>query len=901
MILFRPARPRGASPIPALASAALGAAAILSGALASCSRRDPPPLFRSDLDGFVAVEGGEFKMGDRFGNKDETSVTPVTVSSFLISDREVTRKEFSAWLEAVGRKAPWPASDLPATDLAWHDAAAYCDWLSAKTGLAPAYPRGFDDPDWGAAGYRLPTEAEGEYAARGGRFARDKAYAGGNDENEAGWFILNADGPKPVKGKAANELGLFDMSGNVWEWCWDSYGMYTGVAQADPRGAPLSGWKALRGGSWRFVDSDLRVANRYYADRDETMDDAGFRLARSVAREADIALLKRAQAARVAWAEKGKKARGSAAALAGEAPPPDAPYRNSALTPEARAKDLIARMTVEEKAGQISQAALAALGDPEEVRHYLLGTIVSGGGMGPLRNAPEEWAAMTDSLQEAALSTRLGIPMIYGIDAVHGHNNVRGTVIYPHNVGIGAAGDEALAERIGAAVAGDMLATGTRWDFAPCVAVSRDERWGRTYESYGEDPALAARMGAAFVRGLQGRSLGPDSVAATAKHFLGDGGTLNGQDRGNAVGSEGFIRATFLPPYRAAIDEGAATVMASYSSWNGVQMHANKDLLTGLLKKELGFAGVLVSDWNAHKLLPGDARQQVETTINAGVDVVMAPEYFLECRDAVVDLAKSGRIPRSRLDDAVTRFLVLKFRLGLFERPFARRELLAEIGSPAKRALGREAVRKSLVLLKNEKAALPVGKAVKRILVAGAAAHDIGAQCGGWTITWQGSNGPITPGTTILEGIAAAAKRRGVSVEYSPDGGRKNGAPVPDLVVLVLAEAPYAEMHGDRSSLLLPKADKELAKRMDDIGAPLAIVLISGRPLVVTEEIARAEAFVAAWLPGTEGDGVADVLFGESAPAGKLPFTWPRDMSQIPINEGDGKEGLYPFGYGLGY
>jgi|GEM_PF-587330 beta-glucosidase len=862
----------------------------------ACKEAELPPPLASDRDGFVLVEGGAFTMGDRYGNRDETSLTPVSVSAFLIAPRELTRGEWAAFLKAGGRPATAKGDErLPADGLSWREALEYCNWLSAERGLEPVYSIGPDsvEADWEASGYRLPSEAEWEFAARGGLRTRKRAMPGGNDPDSLGWHNGNASGPAPVGGKRPNELGLLDMSGNVWEWCWDSYGMYDGRPKEDPRGPAWSEWKVLRGGSWRFDPQDMRSANRYFADWEEGPDDAGLRLARSVVLDDDRKLLARAL-------ERLNSGKASAAKDGSGKPPADAPYRDPSRPTAERVRDLLSRMSLEEKAGQTTQAALDYLGDYGAVERRFLGSVLSGGGMGPVRKEAGAWADMTDALQKAALSTRLGIPLIYGIDAVHGHNNVRGAVIYPHNIGLGAAGDEDLVERIGAATARDLLATGTRWNFAPCLAVPRDERWGRSYEGFSEDPGLVARLGAAYVRGLQGEKLGRDSVAATAKHYLADGGTTGGKDRGDARGDDKSLRSIFLPPYRAALAESAASVMASFSSWNGEPMHSNKALLTGLLKGELGFSGVVISDWGALKLLPKSSLpEQVLAAMDAGIDMVMVPDTFSEHIDALINLVDSGKLPEKRLDDAVARILRMKFEMGLFEDPWARRGLLAGVGSAEQRALGREAVRRSLVLLKNEGRALPLKGQAGRLLVAGKAADDIGIQCGGWTITWQGSPGPITPGTTILAGLRGAAAAKGMRVDYEASGNFDD--PGTATVVLVLGERPYAEMVGDRQDLSLSDEERALARRLAALPGPLVIVLISGRPMTVTAEIGLADAFVAAWLPGTEGAGVADVLFGDYPPQGRLPYTWPRDISQLPINAGDGKVGLYPLGYGLGY
>jgi beta-glucosidase len=859
--------------------------------LLSCQPPRTVPMVVSPMDGFILVGGGEFRMGDRYGDRDELPVRIIEVSGFWMADHETTRAEYARFAQASGAIIPWNSEggeDLPATRITWGEAIRYCDWLSREKGLKPVYSvRGtILEVDWAADGYRLPTEAEWEFAARGGVAAWGKPYSGGSDEKRVGWYYLNASSEQIGKTKAPNELGIYDLSGNVWEWCWDTFGMFEGASEKDPRGAESGEFKVLRGGSWAFAATDMRVSNRYFTEPDRRLDDAGFRPVRSMSVQ-DAVLLSRAGMPE------------PAAAL--EPPPSNARYKDPSLPVKERVSDLLSRMSLEEKAGQMTQAGVAFLSSPQDVADFGLGSVLSGGGMGPEENTPAAWADMTDGLQRAALSSRLGIPILYGIDAVHGHNNVKGSVVYPHNIGLGAAGDEALVERIGAAVAKDLLATGTRWNFAPCVAVPQDERWGRTYEGFGEDSAIVSKLGAAYILGLQGKSLGIDSVAATAKHFLADGGTQGGIDRGNAIGNDARLRSIFLPPYVAAVEAGTATVMASFSSWNGAQMHANGKLLTGLLKNELGFPGVLVSDWAAQTRLPGTPPAQVKSALAAGIDMVMVPDSFPEYRDIVVDLVKSGQLPAKRVDDAVSRILRLKFELGLFEKPFARREFLVGVGSAAQRDLAREAVRKSMVLLKNEGTVLPISARTKTILVTGPAADDVGVQCGGWTISWQGGRGPITRGTTILEGIKEYGAALGIRVIDAVRGGIPEGIEKPDLCIAVVGEEPYAEMNGDRKYLDLPDVQKLLIEDAKRLGSPLVLILISGRPLAITKEIEKSDAFIAAWLPGTEGNGVADVLFGFASPMGRLSYTWPRDIGQIPINAGDGQVGLYPLGSGLSY
>jgi beta-glucosidase len=481
---------------------------------------------------------------------------------------------------------------------------------------------------------------------------------------------------------------------------------------------------------------------------------------------------------------------------------------------------------------------------------------------------------------------------VYGIDAVHGHNNVVGAVVFPHNIGLGCTRDAALVERVARATAEEVAATGIDWTFSPCIAVARDERWGRTYESFGETPELVAEMAAAAVRGYQ------PTILACAKHYLADGGTAGGRDQGDAVMDEARLRAIHLPSYRAAVAAGVGSVMASFSSWNGQRMHGNRYLLTDVLKGELGFQGFLVSDWAGIDQLSGDYASDVETSINAGIDMVMVPERYAEFTSTLRSLVQSGRVPLSRVDDAVRRILRRKIALALWEKPYADRALLPQVGSDAHRQLGREAVRKSLVLLKNENSVLPLSKMTARIHVAGGNADDLGNQCGGWTISWQGASGPITVGTTILQGIRAAVLG-GASVTYSRDGSGADGA---DVGVVVIGETPYAEGRGDRADLSLSAEDVAAVRAVHAARVPTVVVLVSGRPLILDPILADADAILAAWLPGTEGAGVADVLFGDFAPNGKLSHSWPRSTAQLPVNWGDPVyDPLYPYGHGLSY
>ncbi|MEM1202220.1 MAG: glycoside hydrolase family 3 N-terminal domain-containing protein [Acidobacteriota bacterium] len=575
--------------------------------------------------------------------------------------------------------------------------------------------------------------------------------------------------------------------------------------------------------------------------------------------------------------------------------------------------ELLAKMTLEEKVGQMTQADQDYLVEPSDIQTYFLGSLLSGGDSDPSEeNTFEDWRAMLNGYHELALGTRLGIPLLYGIDAVHGNNNVAGAVIFPHNIGLGAAGDPDLVERVYRATAVETRAIGANWNFAPALSVPRDERWGRTYEGFSEDPELVAILGRAAVVGLQGDDLSaPDSILGSAKHFAGDGGTVFGtgllkddgsrwpMDRGDVQLSEAELRRIHMPAYPATIGAGVGTIMPSFSSWNGEKCSGSKQLLTDILKVEMGFEGFLISDWAALDELPGDYASDIEQSINAGMDMVMVPDKYREFYDTLKGLVEEGRIPMTRIDDAVRRILRVKIAMGMLDEgysPLADPALEEHFGSDAHRELGREAVRESLVLLKNE-GALPLAKDAGRIHVAGAAADDLDKQCGGWTITWQGK-GSATEGTTVLEGIRQAVGE-GTEVTYSADGSGAAGA---DAVIVVIGEEPYAEMEGDREDISISAQDAAAVARAAEAGIPVVTVLLSGRPMVLGESLDQSAAYVAAWLPGTEGAGVADVLFGDHPPSGKLTFSWPRSTDQLPINRGDAEyDPQWPYGYGLTY
>ena len=578
----------------------------------------------------------------------------------------------------------------------------------------------------------------------------------------------------------------------------------------------------------------------------------------------------------------------------------------------AQVKELLSKMTLEEKIGQMIQVDQEHLQDPADIEKYYLGSLLSGGNSDPKAgNSLQAWTDMYDGYQQHAIKTRLGIPILYGVDAVHGHSNVIGAVIFPHNIGLGCTRNPGLVGKIARITALEMRATGIQWTFAPCVTVPRDERWGRTYEGFSEDPELAKILGEASIRGLQGSNLSnPLSVLACAKHYVGDGGTATVSrgrrgirlDQGDTQIDEQALRQIHLPPYVTAVRAGVGTIMPSYSSWNGLKCSASKRLLTEILKQELGFEGFLISDYRAIDQLHRDYKTAIGISINAGMDMGMIPSKYKEFSAYLKELVEEGVVPMSRIDDAVTRILRLKCAMGLLDKdrsPLADRSLHSKFGSDEHRQVAREAVRQSLVLLKNRGKILPVSKQASRIHVVGKNADNIGNQCGGWTIDWQGRSGEVTTGgTTVLAAIKNTASEN-TKVTFSADGTGAAGA---DIGVVVIGETPYAEGRGDSADLALDKDDIEAVTNMKSAGIPVVVILISGRPMIINDILDKADAFIAAWLPGTEGQGVADVLFGDYKPTGKLSFTWPRSIDQVPINIGDSDyEPLFEFGYGLTY
>jgi beta-glucosidase len=608
------------------------------------------------------------------------------------------------------------------------------------------------------------------------------------------------------------------------------------------------------------------------------------------------------------------------------------PYEDPSQPVAARVADLLSRMTLEEKIGQMTQAERGAVfDDPSRITELKLGSVLSGGGSTPTPNTPEAWADMVDRFQQAALNTRLHIPLLYGVDSVHGHGNLLGATVFPHNIGLGATRDPALVRDVEHITASETRASGPQWSFAPCICAARDDRWGRTYESFSEDPSLVIQMETAIdgFQGAPGHLGDRDRVLSTAKHYAGDGDTVYGTaagdyqiDQGIAITDRQSFWDTSLRQYEPAVqDHHVGSVMPSFSSvdWtedgvgNPIKMHANQELITDVLKGSMGFDGFVISDWEGIHQIPGDFATQVRTGVNAGIDMMMEPYSAQAFEATLLAEVQAGSVPMSRIDDAVSRILTKKFELGLFEHPLTDRTNMDDIGSPAHRAVARRAVAESQVLLKNERATLPLRKNAD-VYVAGSNADNIGNQAGGWTLTWQGGSTNQIPGTTILEGIQAATRG---SVTFSEDAS----APVQreQVGVVVVGETPYSEGFGDVGGPLwaydpgdngVPRPVKDMRISQTDRDAidtvcaeavKCVVVIVSGRPLIIGPgQLADIDALVEAWLPGSEGAGVADTLFGRQPFTGKLPVSWPRTLAQEPINVGDADyDPLYPFGYGL--
>lgn len=597
-------------------------------------------------------------------------------------------------------------------------------------------------------------------------------------------------------------------------------------------------------------------------------------------------------------------------------------YMDASKDVEERIDALISQMTLDEKVAQMVQPEQDDIG-LAEIKRYGVGSILSGGGSAPaIGNSAEDWQNHINGMKQAALDSRLGIPLLYGVDAVHGHSNVDGATIFPHNIGLGSANDEDLMTRMGAVVAEEVRATGIQWTFAPTLANPQNELWGRTYEGFGEDAELVAKLGAAFTKGVQGETDSEDFLTgthalATAKHYIGEGYTKAGINQGDVEMPEDefekLLDDTLLVPYKAALDEGVRTVMVSFNSVNGLKCHENGYLINDVLKGELGFTGLVVGDYNGVQQVSGaDYKEQIANAVNAGVDLLMEPYSWREVIKHLNASARDGSISMERIDDAVRRILRVKFEAGLFEEEIAsdeEAELMAKFGSDEHREIAREAVRKSMVLLKNDevngKTAMEALADSKNILVVGTKADDIGTQCGGWTISWQGSTGNTIEGTTILEGLQNAAGDR--TVTHSAVGDTTGEE---DAIVVVVGEVPYAETEGDRStsSLTITNSDKIIIDNMQDSikearakGVPVIMLLLTGRPVTIADYVDQFDAIVEAWLPGTEGDGVADVLLGDYDFTGTLTYTWPWYASDIDgkFDESNAANILFKNGTGL--
>ena len=569
-----------------------------------------------------------------------------------------------------------------------------------------------------------------------------------------------------------------------------------------------------------------------------------------------------------------------------------------------KVSELIDSMTLDEKVGQMTQIDQRFLDTITDLSTYSIGSLLSGGGSHPEVNEPQAWLDMYNKYQEETLKNRLGIPLIYGIDAVHGHNNVYGATIFPQNIGLGATNNPELVYKISEATSLEVAATGIDWTFSPCLSSPEDYRWGRTYEGFSSDPVLVEKLGKAAVEGYQNALTNSGKkVVACAKHFIGDGNTefgtgMNGLvDRGNTVLTTDELKEKLLPKYQAAIDANVQTIMASYNSWNGVKCHASKELLTDILKVEMGFEGFVISDWQGIDEIPGNYKSDIITSINAGIDMVMVSgqgQPYKKFMRLLKENVEEGSISMERIDDAVSRILKVKLRNGLFTNPIVQNDNLQVIGSDDHRNIAKQAVRESVVVLKNENL-IPISKESKSIVVAGRGADNLGMQCGGWTINWQGGQGDITIGTTILDGIKESVSAE-TKVIHSKDGedlGNVSG----DLAIVVIGEDPYTEFFGDKDNLDLLEEDIQTINNLKDKGYKVLVLLISGRPMNIANHLDNWDGFAAIWLPGTEGNGVSDILFGDFQSTGKLSYPWPlnaEDGANTPENDL-----LYNIGFGL--
>jgi len=569
-----------------------------------------------------------------------------------------------------------------------------------------------------------------------------------------------------------------------------------------------------------------------------------------------------------------------------------------------KADEMIEMMNIDEKIGQMTQIDQRFLDTITDISTYSIGSLLSGGGSHPQVNEPQAWLDMYNKYQSESLKSRLQIPLIYGIDAVHGHNNVYGATIFPQNIGLGATNNPDLIYKISEATSIEVAATGIDWTFAPCLSSPEDYRWGRTYEGFSSDPKRVEKLGEAAILGYQNAETNSGkNIVACAKHFIGDGNTQFGTgmrglvDRGNTDMSVEELKLKLIPKYQAAVDANVQTVMASYNSWNGVKCHASKELLTEILKIEMGFKGFVISDWQGIDEIPGDYKSDIITSINAGIDMVMVSgqaQPYKKFMRLLKESIKEGSITMERIDDAVKRILKVKLGNGLFDNPLVTNDALSTIGSDDHRKIARQAVRESVVLLKN-KDIIPISKEVNKLVISGRGADNLGMQCGGWTIDWQGGQGDITVGTTILEGIKNSVSDQ-TKIIYSKDAldiDDSNG----DLAIVVIGEDPYTEFFGDRNDLDLMDEDLTTIENLRNKGYKVVVLLISGRPMNISDHIENWDAFAAIWLPGTEGDGVSDILFGDFKSSGTLSYPWP-------INTENGANAakddlLFNIGFGL--
>ncbi|MGD1045808.1 MAG: glycoside hydrolase family 3 N-terminal domain-containing protein [Bacteroidota bacterium] len=583
-------------------------------------------------------------------------------------------------------------------------------------------------------------------------------------------------------------------------------------------------------------------------------------------------------------------------------------YLDSTATIEVRVADLLSKMTLDEKIGQMIQMNYPDLPLTSDIKTYYLGSLLAYADNGPAGRTPQAWADLYNTLQNYALQTRLKIPLIFALDAVHGFGAMYGATVFPHNIGLGCTRNPQLVDTAEQITAQEMSATGIDWALGPVVAVARDERWGRTYESFGEDPNLVKEMAGPAVHGFQGDTSAKNvNILACAKHFIGDGGTSGGVTNGNTVCDEQTLRTIHLPGYISTIEQKVGSIMVAQNQWNGIHPHGYPYLLDTLLKKELGFKGIVISDANSFmyagdptvpypsRILYGAA---IKHSINAGVDMAMMSNFIGFNHRTYIDTLKTlishGDVTIERIDDAVKRILTQKFRLGLFEHPYADRSHLSQVGSQAHRQVARECVRQSLVVLKKKDGILPISKTIKRIHMTGRHANNMGYQCGGWTITWQGGSGNTTIGTTIMQAVQNSVPN--AEVTYSENGFSADSA---DLGIAVIGELPYAEGSGD-GGLSLDPQDIQTIRNLKNYNIPVIVILISGRPMIINPILHYCDALIAAWLPGTEGEGITDVLFGDYQPTGILSQTWPKNVSQIPINVGDlVYDPLFAYGYGI--